>query len=63
MNRQIGIDDTTSSFMDSLRGVSALLVAIVHTFQIFVLPYFGLGSASHIVTSLLATYAVIVFSS
>ncbi|SFP69397.1 Peptidoglycan/LPS O-acetylase OafA/YrhL, contains acyltransferase and SGNH-hydrolase domains [Bradyrhizobium sp. Ghvi] len=57
----IGLDSTTSHLMDCLRGLSALIVAYVHGFQIFVLPYFGVGSPSHILTSLIATYAVNTF--
>jgi peptidoglycan/LPS O-acetylase OafA/YrhL len=47
--------------MDTLRGVSALVVACVHTFQIFLIPYFGVGSPSHVITGLLATHAVTTF--
>lgn len=63
MNHQIAvsIDDATSGLMDSLRGISALIVASVHAFQIFALPYIGLGTAGHVTTTLLATYAVLVF--
>lgn len=56
-----GLDSTTSQLMDCLRGLSALVVAYVHGFQIFVLPYFGAGTPSHILTSLIATYAVNTF--
>lgn len=45
----------------SIRGVSAIIVAVVHAFQIFVLPYFGLYGWLHLGTSFLATYAVIAF--
>jgi len=41
--------------------VAALIVAAVHALQVFVLPYFGLGSALHQWTVLLATYAVLAF--
>jgi peptidoglycan/LPS O-acetylase OafA/YrhL len=63
MNRgsAVKIDAATSSLMDALRGVSAMVVACVHAFQVFVLPYFGAGSPSHVLTSLLATHAVTVF--
>ena len=47
--------------MDTLRGVSALVVACVHAYQVFLLPYFGFGSPSHVVTGLLATHAVTAF--
>lgn len=47
--------------MSSIRGVAALIVAAVHAFQIFVLPYFGLYSAAHLATSFFATYSVIAF--
>jgi peptidoglycan/LPS O-acetylase OafA/YrhL len=57
----VKIDPQTSNLMDGLRGMSAIVVASVHSFQVFVLPYFGLGSRSHILTSLLATHAVTVF--
>jgi len=57
----ISLDFTTSQLMDSLRGLSALVVAYVHGFQIFVLPYFGSGTTVHVSTSLLATYAVNTF--
>jgi peptidoglycan/LPS O-acetylase OafA/YrhL len=55
------IDPVTSRFMDAIRGVSALTVLVVHTLQVFVLPYFGLGSAAHIYSSFVATHAVTVF--
>ncbi len=57
----IGLDSTTSHLMDCLRGLSALIVAYVHGFQIFVLPYFGAGTPSHVLTSLIAAYAVNTF--
>jgi hypothetical protein len=57
----VKIDAATSNLMDALRGVSALIVACVHAFQVFLLPYFGLGSLSHILTSLMATHAVTMF--
>jgi peptidoglycan/LPS O-acetylase OafA/YrhL len=47
--------------MDTLRGVSALVVACVHAYQIFLIPYFGLGSLSHVITGILATHAVTTF--
>src|SRR5579863_1078729 len=55
------IDATTSNLMDALRGGSAMIVACVHAFQVFALPYFGVGSTSHVLTSLLATRAVTMF--
>ncbi|MBR1249458.1 acyltransferase [Bradyrhizobium sp. AUGA SZCCT0169] len=55
------VDAATSNLMDALRGVSAMIVACVHGFQVFILPYFGVGSPSHILTSLLATHAVTMF--
>jgi peptidoglycan/LPS O-acetylase OafA/YrhL len=63
MNRgsAVKIDAATSNLMDALRGVSAMIVACVHAFQVFVLPYFGVGSPSHVLTSLAATHAVTVF--
>jgi peptidoglycan/LPS O-acetylase OafA/YrhL len=63
MNRgsNVKIDAATSNLMDGLRGLSAMIVACVHGFQVFVLPYFGVGSPSHILTSLLATHAVTMF--
>lgn len=57
----IEVDLRTSQLMDWLRGLSALIVAYVHGFQIFVLPYFGAGTPSHVLTSLIATYAVNTF--
>ena len=57
----VKVDAATSNLMDALRGVSAMIVAFVHGFQVFVLPYFGVGSPSHILTSLLATHAVTMF--
>ncbi|WP_024343037.1 acyltransferase family protein [Bradyrhizobium japonicum] len=60
-NVGIGLDTTTSHLMDCLRGLSALIVAYVHGFQVFVLPYFGTGTPSHILTSLISTYAVDAF--
>lgn len=57
----IHVDEGTSRLMDALRGVSALMVASVHAFQIFLIPYFGLGSPAHITTGLLATHAVTTF--
>ena len=47
--------------MDVLRGGSALVVAVVHAFQVFILPYCGLGTAPHLYTSFLATHAVTIF--
>lgn len=47
--------------MSSIRGVAAIVVATVHAFQIFTLPYFGLYGKAHLATSFLATYAVIAF--
>ena len=38
-----------------------MIVACVHAFQVFALPYFGVGSTSHVLTSLLATHAVTMF--
>jgi peptidoglycan/LPS O-acetylase OafA/YrhL len=63
MNRgnNVKIDASTSNLMNALRGVSAMVVACVHGFQVFVLPYYGLDSPSHVLTSLLATHAVTMF--
>jgi peptidoglycan/LPS O-acetylase OafA/YrhL len=36
-------------------------VACVHAFQVFLIPYFGEGSPSHVITGLLATHAVTTF--
>jgi peptidoglycan/LPS O-acetylase OafA/YrhL len=58
---QVKLDLATSDLMDAIRGVSAMVVGCVHAFQVFVLPYFGMGSQSQILTSLLATYAVNMF--
>ncbi|MEH2519002.1 peptidoglycan/LPS O-acetylase OafA/YrhL [Bradyrhizobium sp. AZCC 1610] len=58
---KVKVDAATSNLMDALRGVSAMIVACVHGFQVFVLPYYGVGSPSHILTSLLATHAVTMF--
>jgi peptidoglycan/LPS O-acetylase OafA/YrhL len=55
------IESATSSFLDSVRGISALIVAVVHAFQVFLLPFVGLGSLPHLLTSLAATYAVLAF--
>lgn len=55
------LEPNISDLMDSLRGTSALIVALVHSFQIFCLPYFGLYGFPHLFTSWLATYAVITF--
>ncbi len=55
------MDEFTSLLMDRIRGLAAIVVAIVHTFQVFILPYVGLGTPLHIGTSLLATYAVLSF--
>jgi peptidoglycan/LPS O-acetylase OafA/YrhL len=57
----VQVDPRTSDIMDTLRGVSALVVACVHASQIFLIPYFGLGSPTHVVTGLLATHAVTTF--
>jgi peptidoglycan/LPS O-acetylase OafA/YrhL len=59
--QSVQVDAKTSEIMDTLRGVSALVVACVHTFQIFLIPYFGLGSPSHVITGMLATHAVTTF--
>lgn len=55
------LDPHVSDLMDVLRGVSALIVAFVHSVQIFCLPYFGLYGFPHLFTSWLATYAVVTF--
>jgi peptidoglycan/LPS O-acetylase OafA/YrhL len=55
------VDDGTSMLMDRIRGVSALVVACAHSIQFFLLPYFGLGTHLHILSSLAATYAVMAF--
>lgn len=55
------LDVNTSRLMDTMRGAASLVVAAVHAFQVFVLPYFGLGTLAHLSTSLMATYAVLVF--
>ena len=47
--------------MNTLRGVSALIVAFVHAFQIFCLPMIGLYTFPHLFTSCLATYSVVIF--
>lgn len=47
--------------MSVIRGVAAMVVAATHAFQIFVLPYLGLGGLPHLLTSLAATYAVLLF--
>lgn len=49
------------TLMSSIRGTAALIVAVVHAFQVFVLPYFGLYGVAHLASSWLATYAVIAF--
>lgn len=51
----------TSWLMDVIRGVAALVVAAAHVFQVFLLPYLGLGGLPHLLTSLAATYAVLAF--
>jgi peptidoglycan/LPS O-acetylase OafA/YrhL len=61
MKPAIKIDPVTSDVMDGLRGASALVVACVHGFQVFLIPYFGLGTPSHILTSFAATHAVTIF--
>jgi len=55
------IDLATSALMASLRGWSALVVVLVHAFQVFVLPYLGLYGWPHLLTSWLACYAVLTF--
>jgi peptidoglycan/LPS O-acetylase OafA/YrhL len=55
------VQPQVAALMDGLRGISAIVVAIVHAFQIFLLPYFGLGSPQHVLTSLAATYAIMIF--
>ena len=37
------------------------MVAVVHAFQIFIIPYCGYWTYPHLLTSLLATYAIVVF--
>ncbi len=59
--RSVQVDPKTSEIMDTLRGVSALVVACVHAYQVFLIPYFGFGSPSHVITGLLATHAVTTF--
>lgn len=54
-------DVNVIDLMSSIRGIAALIVAAVHTFQVFTLPYFGLYGPAHLTTSFLATYAVIAF--
>jgi peptidoglycan/LPS O-acetylase OafA/YrhL len=58
---KIALEPNVSELMDGLRGTSALIVAFVHSFQIFVLPYFGLYGFPHLLTSWLATYAIVTF--
>src|SRR5687768_1487434 len=55
------LDVNTSQLLSALRGGSALVVAYVHGFQVFCLPYFGLYGVPHLASSWLACYAVIVF--
>jgi peptidoglycan/LPS O-acetylase OafA/YrhL len=57
----VKINKPTSDFMDALRGVSALVVAVVHAFQIFIIPYCGYWTYPHLLTSLVATYAIVAF--
>lgn len=59
--KSVGIDRCASELMDVIRGAASLVVAGVHAFQVFVLPYFGTGGAIHLFSSLMATYAVLVF--
>lgn len=49
------------SLMAAIRGGAALVVAAVHAFQVFLLPYFGLWGFAHLATSFMATYAVMAF--
>ncbi len=58
---KLTLEPNVSDLMDVLRGGSALIVAFVHSFQIFCLPYFGLYGFPHLFTSWLATYAVVTF--
>ena len=55
------IDDDSSTLLASLRGWSALIVLLTHAFQVFVLPWFGLFSWPHLLTSWLACYSVLTF--
>lgn len=55
------IPPVASQLMDTLRGSAALLVAAVHSFQIFCLPYYGLYGFPHLFTSWLASYSVVIF--
>lgn len=55
------IDVNTSQLLNALRGGSALVVAYVHGFQVFCLPYFGLYGFPHLASSWFACYAVIIF--
>jgi peptidoglycan/LPS O-acetylase OafA/YrhL len=49
------------TLMSSIRGSAALIVAAIHAFQVFVLPHFGLYGVAHLLTSWVATYAVVSF--
>lgn len=51
----------TSRLLDGVRGISSLTVVAVHAVQVFLLPYFGMGSSVQLLTSLAATYAVLAF--
>jgi peptidoglycan/LPS O-acetylase OafA/YrhL len=57
----VKITKPTSDLMDAFRGGSALIVVAVHAFQIFIIPYCGFGSYPHLLTSLIATYAISIF--
>lgn len=61
MFQHVTVDKATSRVMDCIRALSSFVVAGTHGVQVFILPYFGLWSFVHIVTSTLAFGAVLAF--
>ena len=50
-----------SDFLDSTRGISAIVVLLAHVCQFFILPTYGMGSLLQIITGYVASCAVMTF--
>lgn len=61
MHNPIKIDPQTSIFLDSIRGLSAIIVLFSHIIQIYVLPYLGTVTPLDDISNFLASYAVMAF--
>lgn len=61
MQKSFEIDPQTSIFLDSVRGLSSIIVLFSHIIQIYVFPYFGTSTPLDDITYFLASYAVMAF--